>query len=82
MEISSVESSILLKLWSICVNDNDEIFIGLLYSITSKNYLWKSINSLIKKECLGFFMNGRKKYVFFTTKGLRITKALKTIKDY
>lgn len=79
MIVSDTEKRIILRISQICINDFDECYIGLLYDITAKNYLWKTINKLIDLEILSCSRVGRKKYVSFTSKGLTLAYALYTI---
>lgn len=79
MIISDTERRILLKLWSIGINYDDEISLHHLYGLTSKNYIWMTINRLEKEGILGTTKDGRKKYAFFTEKGARLTRLLREI---
>jgi hypothetical protein len=82
MHISETESKILLKIYDICfVTLDDEISIGLLYDLTSKNYLWKSIKEMESKHIIWSYMDGRKKFVRLTPIGKRIVKALIIIRN-
>lgn len=81
MILSDTEQKIILKVYDICyLSLDDEIFIGLLYDITNKNYLWKTIKLMEDKNIIRSFMLGRKKYIVLTSKGKTISKSLNIIR--
>lgn len=81
MKLSEIEIKILLKFYDICfISLNDEIAVIKFYEITEKHYLWKIIKLMIKKEIFSSYKKGRKRYLYLTSKGKTITKALNIIR--
>lgn len=81
MELSESEIKILCKFSDICVTSlHDHVSLRNLYSVTSKNYLWITIKSMEHKGIFNSYNEGRTKFIYLTSKGIKIVMALNTIR--
>lgn len=81
MDITPTERLILLRMYDICfLSLSDEIAVKLLYDVSSKEYLWKTIKQMEHKQLIKSYVEHKKKFVSFTDSGKRIVKALDIIR--